>query len=71
MGSKYESLMNGQKPISTKKGTQGAKMPKSNSSVKAPKQPYDASHGAYLKKGGAVKKKLAMGGAAKARKGMC
>ena len=34
----------------------GAKMPKVNKSVKAKQsQPYDASHGMYLKKGGKVK----------------
>ena len=76
----YEGEMNGMKKVSDKKATQGAKMPKMNSSEKAQKVPYDASHGMYLKKGGHAKKgmkecmgkskKMAMGGSAKVRKGM-
>jgi hypothetical protein len=67
--SKYEKDM--KKPISDSKSLQGAKKPSSNSSTKAPKQPFDASKGMYLKKGGKVgKKKMALGGAAKVRKGM-
>lgn len=67
--SKYEKDM--KSPISDSKSLQGAKKPTSNSSKKAPAQPYDASNGMYMKKGGKVgKKKMAMGGAAKVRKGM-
>ncbi len=67
--SKYEKDMVGNHKVSDSRSLQGAKMPKTNDSTKAAKQPYDASHGMYLKKGGKVKK-MAMGGAAKARKGM-
>lgn len=70
--SKYEKDMVGNKAVSDSRSLQGAKMPTTNSSKKAPSQPLDASHGMYLKKGGKVpmKKKMAMGGAAKVRKGM-
>ena len=68
---KYESMMVGNKKVGDERSLQGAKMPKHNSSHKAEKQPYDASNGMYLKKGGKVKhKKMAIGGAAKIRKGM-
>lgn len=68
--SRYEAWMVGNKKVSDEKSLQGAKRPKENSSEKAAKTPYDASHGLYLKKGGSAKKKMAMGGAAKVRKGM-
>jgi hypothetical protein len=70
----YEGDMNGMKRVSDKKALQGAKLPKESSREKAQKTPYDASHGMYLKKGGAAKKMkkggYALGGAAKVRKGM-
>lgn len=65
----YESQMNGMKKVSDKKSLQGAKTAKTNASEKAHPTPYDASQGQYLKKGGKTKK-MAMGGAAKVRKGM-
>lgn len=70
--SKYEADMVGNKKVSDSKSLQGAKLPKTNSSIKAHKTPYDASMGTYLKTGGPVKgrKKMAIGGAAKVRKGM-
>ena len=67
--SKYEKDMVGNKPVSDKRSLQGAKLPKTNTSDKAQKAPYDASHGQYLKKGG-MTKKMAIGGAAKVRKGV-
>lgn len=70
--SKYEKDMVGNKAVSDSRSLQGAKMPTTNSSRKAPDQPFDASFGQQMKKGGGVKmkKKMAMGGAAKVRKGM-
>lgn len=65
----YEGQMNGMKKVSDEKSLQGHKMPKSNTSEKAHATPYDASQGQYLKKGGKTKR-MAMGGAAKVRKGM-
>jgi hypothetical protein len=72
-----ESMMVGTKRVSDKKALQGSKLPKSSHAVKAHKVPYDASTGTYMKKGGKVKKKaiskskkMALGGAAKVRKGM-
>jgi len=47
-----ESMMVGTKRVNDKKSLQGAKLPKSNHSVKAKKVPYDASTGTYMKKGG-------------------
>lgn len=64
--SKYEKDMVGNKPISTK----GVKKPTSSNGSSAPAVPYDASRKSIFKKGGSVKKKMAMGGAAKVRLGM-